>query len=126
MLTFEVAGRPPVPPSQQPAMQVRIATPEYFETIGIPLKRGRLFSDDDRWGRRRSGDHRGCGAAVLPGRGSDRQDASRLAGAGPGQAKAGGEVVGIIGDIKDEGLAEPDPPQIYLPYRQWPVGSMAW
>src|SRR5688572_21780831 len=50
VLTFEVAGRPPVPPSQQPAMQVRIATPDYFQTIGIPLVRGRMFSDTDRWG----------------------------------------------------------------------------
>jgi putative ABC transport system permease protein len=33
-------------------------------------------------------------------------------------------VVGILGDTKDAGLNEPDPPQIYMPYRQWPVGSM--
>jgi ABC-type antimicrobial peptide transport system permease subunit len=33
--------------------------------------------------------------------------------------------VGIIGDVKDAGLDEPDPPQIYLPYRQWPVGRMS-
>ena len=28
--------------------------------------------------------------------------------------------------VKDAGLDEPDPPQIYLPYRQWPVGSMSF
>ena len=41
VLTFEIAGRPPVPPSQQPAMQVRVATADYFQTIGIPLQKGR-------------------------------------------------------------------------------------
>ena len=46
-------------------------------------------------------------------------------GHGPGTPRAGGEVVGIVGDIKESGLQEPDPPQIYMPYQQWPVQSMA-
>ncbi len=50
ILSFEVEGRPKLPPSQQPAMQVRVATTDYFQTIGIPLRRGRLFSTDDRPG----------------------------------------------------------------------------
>ena len=50
ILSFEVEGRPKLPPSQQPAMQVRVATTDYFRTIGIPLRRGRLFSTDDRPG----------------------------------------------------------------------------
>ena len=45
-------------------------------------------------------------------------------GRGPGTPRAGGEVVGIIGDVKDAGLDEADPPQLYLPYRQWPVQGM--
>ena len=43
------AGRR-VPPAQQPAMQVRVATPDYFSAIGIPLKRGRGFTEDDSAG----------------------------------------------------------------------------
>jgi putative ABC transport system permease protein len=46
-------------------------------------------------------------------------------GRGPGTPRAGGEVVGVIGDVKDAGLDEADPPQIYLPYRQWPLQSIA-
>jgi putative ABC transport system permease protein len=44
---------------------------------------------------------------------------------GPGKPKAGGEVVGIVQDVKDAGLNEPNAPQIYLPYRQSPVRSMS-
>ena len=126
VLTFEVAGRPPVPPSQQPAMQVRIATPEYFQTIGIPLKRGRFFTADDRWGATPVALITEAAAKqYFPGEDPIGKRITLGWGRGPGKPRAGGEVVGIIGDIKDEGLTEPDPPQIYLPYRQWPIGSMS-
>jgi putative ABC transport system permease protein len=46
-------------------------------------------------------------------------------GHGPGTPRAGGEIVGIVGDVKESGLREPNPPQVYLPYQQWPVQSMA-
>src|SRR5258707_712380 len=49
-ISFSIAGRPPVPPAQEPAMEVRVATPGYFNAIGIPLKRGRWFTEDDRDG----------------------------------------------------------------------------
>ena len=126
VLSFEVAGRPPVPPAQQPAMQVRIATPEYFSTIGIPLRRGRTFDERDR---------AGSTPVVLlteaavkqyfPNEDPIGKKITLGWGRGPGTPRAGGEVVGIIGDVKDAGLDEADPPQIYLPYRQWPVQGMA-
>jgi putative ABC transport system permease protein len=126
VLTFEVAGRPPLAPSQQPAMQVRVATTGYFDAIGIPLKRGRLFTETDRWGgppvvliteaaaKQYFPDEDPIGKTITLGWGR-----------GEGKPRAGGEVVGIIGDVKDAGLAEPDPPQIFLPYKQWPIQAMA-
>jgi putative ABC transport system permease protein len=126
VLNFEIGGRPPVPPSQQPAMQVRVATPDYFQTVGIPLKRGRAFTDQDR---------EGAPPVVLITESAAKQYfpaeepiGKKITlgwGRGPGTPRAGGEVVGIIGDVKDAGLDEADPPQTYLPYRQWPLQSMA-
>ena len=126
ILSFEVEGRPKLPPSQQPAMQVRVATTDYFQTIGIPLRRGRLFSTDDR---------PGSPPVVLITESAARQyfPAEDPLGKtitlgwrrGPGKPRAGGIVVGIVGDVKDAGLDEADPPQIYLPFDQWPVQSMS-
>ena len=104
---------------------MRVATPDYFQTIGIPIKRGRLFTDADTDGSPR---------VVLITESAARQYFANEDpigktitlgwGRGPGKPRAGGEVVGILGDVKDAGLNEPNPPQIYLPFRQWPVSRM--
>jgi putative ABC transport system permease protein len=124
-ISFEIKGRPPVPPAQQPSMQVRVATPDYFPAIGIPLKRGRLFTDSDTTSTpqvvlitesaaRRFFPHEDAlGKTITLGWGRSSS-----------KHRAGGEIVGIVGDVKDTGLDEPNPPEIYLPLRQWPVSSM--
>jgi len=122
IISFEVGGRPPVPPAQQPAMQVRVATPEYFSTIGIPLKRGRMFTEDDRAQTPKVVLITEAAAKqFFPNEDPIGKTIKLGWGRGPGKPRAGGEVVGIVGDIKDEGLSEPNPPQIYMPLRQWPV-----
>ena len=39
--------------------------------------------------------------------------------------KVGGEVVGIVGGVKQEALADPLEPELYLPYAQTPVGPLS-
>jgi putative ABC transport system permease protein len=41
----EVEGRPPLPPAEQPEVDVAIVEPHFFETLGIPLLSGRSFTD---------------------------------------------------------------------------------
>jgi putative ABC transport system permease protein len=44
---LEIAGRPPAKPAEGPAATIRTVMPDYFRTVGIPLKRGRLFTAAD-------------------------------------------------------------------------------
>ncbi len=126
IISFEIEGRPPVPPAQQPAMQVRVATPDYFSTIGIPLKRGRLFSEDDRAGTTRVVlITESAAREFFPNEEPIGKKIKLGWGRGPGTPRAGGEVVGIVGDVKEAGLDEPNPPHIYMPVRQWPVDFMS-
>jgi len=41
----EVEGRPPLPAAEQPEVDVAVVEPHFFETLGIPLLRGRSFTD---------------------------------------------------------------------------------
>jgi len=42
-----IEGRPDPPPSQEPIITIRVISPKYLETMGIPLLSGRQLTDQD-------------------------------------------------------------------------------
>jgi putative ABC transport system permease protein len=46
-MPFEVAGQPPVERSARPGAAFSMVTPDYFRTFGIPIEKGRNFTDQD-------------------------------------------------------------------------------
>ena len=49
-MAFTIAGKPMDDPSQREGAGFNMVTPEYFDTFGIMISRGRVFTDLDRQG----------------------------------------------------------------------------
>jgi putative ABC transport system permease protein len=49
-MAFTMAGKPADDPSQREGAGFNMVTPEYFDTFGITISRGRVFTDLDRQG----------------------------------------------------------------------------
>jgi putative ABC transport system permease protein len=116
---FSVAGRPTPKPGDEPVTGVSIVTPGYFATMSIPLIKGRLFSDHDR---------AGAPQVTIVSQSLARQ---QLPGVDPiGQRlfvqwgrQTPYEIVGVVGDIKHDGLDKESAPNVYFPDAQEPNGG---
>ncbi len=111
--------RDPVPMLQQSGesrenMNIRLVSPHYLETVGFPLKVGRLFTD---------GDNADAPPVVV----LSQTLATLLFPDGNGvgqQVKIEGvsrEVIGVVGNIHQTSLAGPPDVEVYLPFQQMPL-----
>jgi predicted permease len=122
--SFEVEGRPKLAPAQQPSMEVRVVSAEYFGAIGMPVLAGRGFTAADvAEAPRVMVLSRSAVRRFFPGEDPLGKQIN-LGWGGADSPRAGGTVVGVVGDVKDHGLAEDHPPEAYLPYAQRPVRGM--
>jgi putative ABC transport system permease protein len=109
------------------SVQIRVVTPDYFRTMGVPVVRGRAIADQDRPGAEQVVVVNETAAARL----WPHQDplgrrmtlGTRL---GVGGASAGGTVVGVVGDVRDYGADSTVRPTVYQAYVQFPVDSVSF
>ena len=110
---FDIDGRVTDDPSLRPSTDVRVASDRYFETIGIPLVSGRVFNRFDT--------QDSLPVAVI-----NSAMARYWQGTNPigtrisTNRKTWFTVVGIVGDVRQFGLAVPTVAQIYIPLSQSP------
>ncbi len=114
--SFRVEGRT-VPEKDEPSAELRAATPDYFRTMAIPLKHGRMFTDADRLGDARVLLISETAARMFFPAGDAIGQRLRF-GARGGYEENKGEIVGIVGDVHHFGVDAPTPPMFYLPLPQ--------
>ena len=120
ILGFNIQGRPPDGPGEEPNTNYYAVTPDYFKAMGIPLLRGRLFTEQDRKGSPR--------VAIINEEMARKffKDEDPLGKRinvtnGPQTFR---EIVGIVGDVKQYGPAQPTTMQTYEPFLQNPFSGM--
>jgi len=118
---YSVGGRPILPLPQRPIAGLGIVGDDYFKVMRMSFASGRAFNAGDREGT--------PGVCII-----NETLAKRLF---PGESALGhimlrgrdaelkAEVVGVIHDVKTNGLNVPAPDEIYYPMRQLPRPGMA-
>jgi putative ABC transport system permease protein len=121
---FRFEGYATPEPGQEPAANVRNVTSDYFQTIKIPLLKGRYFSEQDQRGD--------VGVAIVNERfakvyfANEDPIGKRIRELGvnqnPGDPKQY-EIVGVVGDVHHNSLTRAATPELFLPHQQ---NSWAW
>ncbi len=121
--SFNVRGRTYARPSDEPGAEVRQVTPAFFNTLGVPMVRGRGIRDTDA---------PGAPTVYLVNqafvkRFFPNEDAIgqfiRLEW-GPGEEPYC-EIVGVVGDVHGEGLEDAPLPTVYASLAQHPFSAVA-
>lgn len=120
---MQVEGRPKSVLGHSETIELREVSPDYFQAMKIPLLAGRFFNDADKeadlmpmlinetlaklyWPRSDP-----VGAFVrLPISWTDKRF----------------QVIGVVGDVRNQSLAAPTRPEFYFSYRELPPELMTW
>jgi putative ABC transport system permease protein len=123
---FKIEGQN-AEPGREPVANVRNVTPEYFQTIRIPLLKGRYFSEQDQRGD--------VGVAIVNETFAKRYFTNgddplgkRIKELGVNQNEGDPkqyEIVGVVGDVHHNSLIRSATPELYLLHQQnsWPWGN---
>ena len=110
-----VDGRSEQTRSAGTSASLRFITPDFFSTLGIPIKKGRAFDDADTADRQWVAV---VSESFVKRYWPDEQPIGRHFKFGLHDR----EVVGVVPDIRVRGLEQRSEPQVYLPYKQVPDG----
>lgn len=114
---FAIEGRPDPQPGQEPLAEFRVASPGFFQSLGVPVLRGRDFTESDgESGSRVAIINEALARKYFPGEDSLGR-----------RLLLGGEtftIVGVVGSIRQAGLDYDPLAEIYFPYAA--AGFMGW
>jgi putative ABC transport system permease protein len=122
-VTFRIKGQPELPADQRLSARDAVVSAEYFEAAGIPLLRGRGFTENDNataprivlvnqeFVHRHLQDQDALGKRI-------RLDVS-------GAAPEWSEIVGVVSNVKTYSEETRDDPEVYEPFLQRPISSFA-
>jgi len=115
--TFFIEGRQP---ADEPLGRVdyRVVTPDFFHAIGVPLKRGRFFTEQDGQEAMPVGIiNEAMARRYWP---NEDPIGKRFRMQAPITVSPWTAIVGVVGDVKHAGLDQDPAPAVYRPHQQTP------
>jgi predicted permease len=118
---YSVSGRPILAPADRPRAGLRLVSENYFKVMRMKILEGRTFEPEDRAGaplvcivnqslaRRQFGATSAVGQVIRRGRNADQFH----------------KIVGVVADVKTNGVRQPTPHEIFYPFRQVPRATAA-
>jgi putative ABC transport system permease protein len=115
----------PLPEGQRADAPVRVIGTDYFKTMGIPLKQGRVFDQaeqlnsqpvvvvNERFASKYFPGQNVIGKRITPGFAADNSGNKMRA------------IIGVVGNVKHLSLKNEDSPEMYLPRTQIPFDIMS-
>ena len=113
MTLFSIEGRPPAPAEQRPQVVASNISPDYFRAMGMQLRAGRSFTDQD--------DDKAPPVVII----NEAMARRYFSGEDPlgkriSTLSSSRTIVGVVGDLKRFGLEAEAPPEIYAPHpKEW-------
>jgi putative ABC transport system permease protein len=131
-VTFDIDGRPPAPLDNRLLADVRPASANFFSTLGIPVLRGRALTPaEENFGpppavvvsqafvKKYFPTENPIGQRITLGASHDTAEKGT-------DVKARGEIVGVVGDVRQRGLADDVYPAVYLGWGTFPINDIAF
>jgi putative ABC transport system permease protein len=118
---YEVVGAPKPPRGEEPVTNVRVITHQYLRAMAIPLLRGRLFNETD------PADATGkivISESMARAHWPNEDAIGKRVVISWGDPAVEDEVIGVVGNVRYEGLDTTPRPAIYWPFARNPYGGM--
>jgi putative ABC transport system permease protein len=115
---LSIEGQPPVSAAERPRAFLRNVSPKYFESMEIPLRKGRSFADSDNGNS--------PGAAIVNETAAkrfwpnDEPLGKRFKRGRPDSQNPWMTVVGLVSPVSHTSLQVASQPEVYLPFQQNP------
>ena len=116
--SFGITGRSAFDPGDEPSGELSVVTPRYFNAMGIPLTKGRYFTEDDGEEAPR--------VAIINDAVANRywsQEDPLGKHIRIDFERESREIVGVVGNVRHLGLDKQEPMQVYVPHSQ--IGAAA-
>jgi putative ABC transport system permease protein len=113
---INIEGRPPAKPGAELEALIRTVMPGYFRALGIPLKSGRDFAESDL--APNSPYHFIVNEAFVRQFLRGEEPLGKRINAIMDLQNPFGEIIGVVGDVRERTVDRPPEPTVYYPYNQ--------